>query len=218
MEKIGPWLVILPFFLIVVGFLVAPAIIIIAGSFVSGGSIGIANYQCILSNNYNLQGFANSIWLSFFSALLGVIAGMFVSYFISKSKSRLRTTLIVITNITSNFAGVPLAFAFAIILGINGVVTVLVSRIFAMNLYDHFSLYSTTGLALIYLYFQIPLSIILTYPAFYGLKREWREAAENLGASPRQFWLKVGMPIVMPAAISSFVLLFANAFGAYATP
>ena len=215
--KIGALISILPFFVVVFCFLGLPAIMILFGSFLDHGSFSLANYQKILTSRYDLQAFINSIWLSVFSAILGAVIGVLASYAISQTTSWIRSIMIVITNLTSNFAGVPLAFAFAILFGMNGTLTVLLSKFLHFNLYDHFTLYSATGLALVYLYFQIPLATILIFPSFYGLKKEWFEASKNLGATDWQFWKYIGIPVIAPAVIASFVILFANAFGAYAT-
>jgi putative spermidine/putrescine transport system permease protein len=120
--------------------------------------------------------------------------------------------------VASNFAGVPLAFAFISTLGRVGLVTVLLKEAFGISLYDAgFNLYSFWGLSLAYLYFQLPLMILIITPALDGLRREWREACENLGASPLQYWRHVALPILAPSLLSSVILLFGNAFGAYAT-
>jgi putative spermidine/putrescine transport system permease protein len=80
-----------------------------------------------------------------------------------------------------------------------------------------FSLYGFWGLSLTYLYFQLPLMVLIIAPALDGLKREWREAADNLGASTWQYWRLVALPILLPSILGTTVLLFGNAFGAYAT-
>jgi putative spermidine/putrescine transport system permease protein len=113
---------------------------------------------------------------------------------------------------------VPLAFAFVAILGRTGLITVLIKYLFHLNLYDAgFNLYSFFGLSLVYIYFQFPLMVLIMAPALEGLKREWREAAENLGATSTQYWLRVAMPILLPSILGSMILLFGNAFGAFAT-
>jgi putative spermidine/putrescine transport system permease protein len=130
----------------------------------------------------------------------------------------LRSPLMAFSGVAANFAGVPLALAFVATLGTTGMVTKLLSSV-GFNLYDTgFSLFSFAGLVLVYLYFQIPLMVILMAPALEGLRREWREAAENLGASRVQFWRYVGLPILAPSLMANTVLLFGNAFAAYATP
>ena len=122
------------------------------------------------------------------------------------------------SGVASNFAGVPLAFAFIATLGRVGLVTVLLRTVFGFELYDSgFNLYSFWGLTLTYVYFQIPLMVLIITPALDGMKKEWREASENLGASSLQYWLKVGIPVLLPSLLAAFILLFGNAFGAYAT-
>jgi putative spermidine/putrescine transport system permease protein len=129
-----------------------------------------------------------------------------------------RSALSTFSGVASNFAGVPLAFAFIATLGRTGMVTVLLKLLFGLNLYDQgFSLYSFWGLTLTYMYFQFPLMVLVITPALDGLKGEWREAAENLGATPFQYWRDVALPILTPSILGAMILLFGNAFGAYAT-
>jgi len=130
----------------------------------------------------------------------------------------LRPALITFSGVASNFAGVPLAFAFVATLGRTGFVTALLKNLFHLNLYDSgFSLYSFVGLSLTYMYFQFPLMVLIMAPALDGLRREWREAAENLGATTMQYWFHIAMPILLPSLLGAMILLFGNAFGAYAT-
>lgn len=126
--------------------------------------------------------------------------------------------MLTFSGVASNFAGVPLAFAFIATLGRLGLVTVLLRDWLGVNLAaTGFNLISFTGLAVTYLYFQIPLMILIITPALDGLKREWSEAAQTLGASSAQYWRMVALPVLWPSLLGSFALLFANAFGAVAT-
>jgi putative spermidine/putrescine transport system permease protein len=130
----------------------------------------------------------------------------------------IRSLLITFSGVASNFAGVPLAFAFVATLGRTGFITALLKNVFGLNLYAAgFNLYSFAGLSLTYIYFQFPLMILIIAPALDGLKREWNEAAQTLGASGWQYWLRVALPILMPSILGAMILLFGNAFGAYAT-
>jgi putative spermidine/putrescine transport system permease protein len=122
------------------------------------------------------------------------------------------------SGVASNFAGLPLAFAFLATLGRTGLVTVLMVELFGFNLYSTgFNLLSFWGLTITYLYFQIPLMVLILNPALDGLKREWREAASILGASSWQYWRHVALPVLWPSILGTTLLLFANAFGAIAT-
>ena len=80
-----------------------------------------------------------------------------------------------------------------------------------------FNLYSFVGLSIVYLYFQIPLVVLVFVPALEGLKREWREATAVLGGTNLDYWRYVAIPVLWPSILGSALLLFANAFGAVAT-
>ncbi len=153
------------------------------------------------------------------TALLGGVIGGLAAYGVYNLRTGwLRNFLIGFSSIAANFAGVPLAFAFVATLGVTGFATVAIHNLFHVNLYDlGFSIYSFWGLVLVYTYFQLPLMILVTLPALSALRPEWREAATNLGASNFTYWRRVGLPILLPSLIAATMLLFANAFGAFAT-
>jgi putative spermidine/putrescine transport system permease protein len=164
-----------------------------------------------------IDSFNNTFKLSLTTAALGVIFGSLVAFAIISSPNKLvRNSLTALADVTTNFGGAPLAFAFIIVLGSTGVITMLFKAV-GINLYPEFRIYSISGLTVAYLYFQIPLMILLIIPSLLGIKNEWWEAAINLGADPIRFWWYIGLPYLAPALLSGFLLLFANSFGAYAT-
>ncbi|HEX5944241.1 MAG TPA: ABC transporter permease subunit, partial [Anaerolineales bacterium] len=161
-----------------------------------------------------------SIQISAVTAIGGGIFGFLLAYAVTVGglPKPLRSVLITFSGVASNFAGVPLAFAFVATLGRVGFVTTILKEVFNINIYQAgFNLYTFMGLALTYMYFQFPLMVLIMAPALDGLKREWREAAENLGASSFQYWTRVAMPVLLPSILGAMILLFGNAFGAYAT-
>ncbi len=218
---ITSWLGLLPFLLFCLLFELLPAVIIIQDSFVSSdtGAFTFNNYQRMLSSITYLHAFQNSISLSLVTALVGALFGFFAAYGVYNSRANwLRNLLVGFSSIAANFAGVPLAFAFVSTLGVTGFVTVLIQNLFHISIYDAgFSLYSFGGLALVYVYFQLPLMVLLTVPALSALKPEWREAATNLGASNAAYWRRIALPVLMPSLIAATMLLFANSLGAFAT-
>jgi putative spermidine/putrescine transport system permease protein len=121
------------------------------------------------------------------------------------------------SGVLANIGGVPLAFMFYAALGIQGYLTKFLKYL-GWDLYaGTFSLGSFIGLLVVYLYFQLPLMIIVFSPAIVSLRREWSEAARNLGASQINYWIRIGIPLLFPSFIASFLLLFASGFSAYAT-
>jgi putative spermidine/putrescine transport system permease protein len=214
------WLGVLPFFVFAVAFMLWPAASLFTGSFQDRqGNFTLENisglFQPFVLNAYWL-----SIQISAVTALMGGLFGFLVAYalVLGGMPYSVRTTIMTFSGVASNFAGIPLAFAFIATLGRVGFVTALLKDLLGWNIYDTgFNLYSFLGLSLTYLYFQFPLMILIITPALDGLKREWREASENLGATPWEYWRYIALPILLPSLLGTMILLFGNAFGAYAT-
>jgi putative spermidine/putrescine transport system permease protein len=202
----------------VAAFQLAPILSMLTGSVKSEGGLGftISYYSTILQSAYYLQAIKNSLLISVSSSVVGMIVGLICAYSITRFSPRMRDRLLMLSNMTSNFAGVPLAFAYIILLGNNGVFTLLFKQ-WGWNVFADFNLYSWTGLILVYVYFQVPLALLLLYPSFYGIRDQWKEAASLLGASKWKFWSTIGIPVLTPAVFGTLGILFANAMGAYAT-
>jgi putative spermidine/putrescine transport system permease protein len=217
-SKWPDWIPLLPFLLFCLAIMVLPLFFMLKGSFTgSEGQFTLEHYAKMGASIYAIS-FRNSILLSGLTAILGVLMGTVVGYFICQLPSQRAQELVTaLCDVTSNFSGAPLAFAFIVILGSNGVLTLALQKYFNWKIYPTFSIYSFSGLILAYTYFQLPLMVLLIIPAIAGLKTEWREAASGLGASSRQYWRYVGLPVLAPAITGGLLLLFANAFGAYAT-
>jgi putative spermidine/putrescine transport system permease protein len=215
------WLGVTPFFLFAILFLVLPSLRLFAGSFTDNeGRFTTANILQLFQQKSILDAYWLSIRISAVTAIGGGIFGFLLAYAVTVGglPRPLRTTLITFSGVASNFAGVPLAFAFVATLGRTGVITAILKNVFHVNIYQTgFNLYSFAGLSLTYMYFQFPLMVLIMAPALDGLKREWREAAENLGATSLQYWSRIALPVLLPSILGAMILLFGNAFGAYAT-
>src|SRR5437588_12500953 len=214
------WLGLVPFLLFCLLFEILPAIIIIQGSFTDNntGAPTLDNYRHMFSTQ-NLHAFQTSISISVVTALIGGFFGGLSAYWVYNLRTGwLRNLLIGFSSIAANFAGVPLAFAWVATLGVTGFITIAFHDRLHVSLYDlGFSIYNFWGLVIVYVYFQLPLMLLLTLPALSGLRPEWREAATNLGASNFTYWRRVALPILFPSLFAAIMLLFANSFGAFAT-
>lgn len=215
------WLGLVPFLLFCLLFELLPALIIVLGSFSdsNSGALTLNNYQRMLSQTQNLHAYQTSISISLVTALLGAFFGFLAAYGVYNLRTGwLHNFIVGFSSIAANFAGVPLAFAFVATLGVNGFVTLALHNWLHIDLYGiGFNLYTFGGLVLVYTYFQLPLMVLVMVPALNALRPEWREAATNLGASSFTYWRRVALPILLPSLIAATMLLFANAFGAYAT-
>ena len=228
--SLSNWLALLPFLIFILAFLILPSLNLFAGAFRDQqGNFTLANIST-LTDAYVLKSYAISLQVSVITSVIGGLFGFAVAYAITLGNAPrwMRNILTTFSGMAANFGGVPLAFAFIATLGRTGFITALLKQICfndasgaavcPFNPYDHgFNLYSMVGLTLAYLYFQFPLMVLTITPALAGLKKDWREAAENLGATTRQYWLHVALPILWPSILGAMILLFGSAFGAYAT-
>lgn len=208
----------LPFFGYLVIFLFLPTIIVIIGAFRNRAGEFTLDGVAKLFTPATVQIFTTTAWLAFASALIGAVVGGVAAYALATvpTTSPLHRVYTAVSSVLAQFGGVMLAFAFISVLGKNGNFTRLMAGSFGVTLPGDF-LTSIPGLIVVYCYFQIPLMIIVFLPAVAGLRQEWRDATENLGGSGWTFWTRVAGPILAPSFLGSFLLLFANAFSAYAT-
>jgi putative spermidine/putrescine transport system permease protein len=214
------WLGVVPFFVFALMFLVLPTSFLAVGGFQDAeGRLTLRNVAELFQPTI-LSSYWISLKVSAASAIGGAAVGFLLAYAaIAGGLPRwIRPALMTFSGVASNFAGVPLAFAFLATLGRTGLVTALLVNLFGFNIYRAgFNLLSFWGLTLTYMYFQIPLMVLIMAPAIDGLRREWREAAANLGASSWEYWRYVALPVLWPPLLGATLLLFANAFGAIAT-
>lgn len=215
------WLGLMPFVIFIALFLILPTMHIVIGAFQDrSGGFTLQNIRDLNTGTIPAS-YWISVKVSVASAALGCLIGfgMAAAVVFGAVPRRIRAPLLTFSGVASNFAGVPLAFAFLATFGPVGFVTLLLRNNFGIVLQRDlgFNILSFWGLTVTYLFFQIPLMILIVTPALEGLRREWREAAEVLGATTAQYWRMVALPILFPSLLGTFALLFANSFGAVAT-
>lgn len=214
------WLGLAPYLLFVGLFLIAPVFYLLNGALQTpDGRYSLETMAGLLDPQIRAS-YSLSIRLSLASALTGTLFGLALGYalYMGRLPVWVRSAFLTFSGVASNFAGVPLAFAFIATLGRLGLVTLVLRDIFGINIYAAgFNLFSFWGLAVTYLYFQLPVMLLMIAPAMEGLRPEWREAAASMGATGRQYWARVALPILAPSVAGCFLLLFANAFGTLAT-
>ncbi|OKH78824.1 ABC transporter permease subunit [Mycolicibacterium sp.] len=217
-RRVRDALPLLPFVAVVTVFLIVPTVTVIVMAFFADGSFSLVRIAALFSGTA-LSALGKSVVLSASTAVLGAVFGAALSWLIVSSppSSMLRRSVLALCSVLAQFGGVALAFAFLATVGLNGVLTLWVQEHLGWNLAGSGWLYGLPGLILVYTYFQIPLMVIVFIPALEGLREQWREAAMSLGASRWQYLREVAVPLLTPAFLGSMLLLFANAFAAYAT-
>jgi putative spermidine/putrescine transport system permease protein len=214
------YLAAVPFITYVTLFLLVPTAIVVIGAFqADDGTPTLQNISTIVSGEAFRDSFVRSIILSAETALLGATLGGLLAWAVvdSDQGSWLRQNIISASAVLSQFGGVMLAFAFLATFGFNGMATAFMREVVGIDLLGGQWIYGMSGLVVVYTYFQIPLMVIIFLPALDGLRREWWEASTSLGGSGWQYWRHVGGPILAPSFLGALLLLFANAFSAYAT-
>ena len=213
---LGAYVAAMPFALLVTLFLLAPLAWVVINAFRSdSGQFSLTNLSAVFTNAFYFQAMMISLKLSLISSVVGLLVGFQGAYSLyAIRETRFGQALVLINSLLSNFSGVPLAFAIMIVFGSAGVVTLLFQ---AFGIKLPLDVYSYSGILISYIYFQIPLAILLLYPAIESLKPEWQENAFLLGSSFRGYFVKVAIPVLAPALLGTFIILFANALGAYAT-
>lgn len=211
-------LALVPFLIVAMLYEIVPLITVIVKSFQPDGGTGftLENYQSVFSKLLYQKAIINSIKISLTSAVAGIIIAFFGARAAHQHQGKLNHVFMTVLNMVSNFAGIPLAFAYMILLGNAGLV-VNIGKELGISALSTYNLYTMNGMSLIYIYFQIPLSTLLLIPAFDGVQKQWKEACTLLGGTQGTFWRKVGIPVLMPSILGTFSVLFANALAAYAT-
>lgn len=214
----APSAALLPFLAYLTVFLLIPTVTVVVGAFQEQGRFSTTNIEALFSQAA-LSRLWNSIVLSGSTAVIGAVCGAVLAYLVvsAPATSLFRRGVLSVAGVLAQFGGVTLAFAFIATLGFSGVVTELLRSTAGVDIWGNGWLFDLPGLVLVYTYFQIPLMVIVFLPALEGLRPQWREAAVNLGATTWQYWTQVAVPLLRPAFLGATLLLFANAFAAYAT-
>jgi putative spermidine/putrescine transport system permease protein len=219
--RLGPYVGLLPFFLYVSIFLLLPMVIVAIGAFQdANGSFTLSNLDAVLSGPEYADSFILSLKLSIITAVAGAIVGALLAWAVAQGNpdGLLRQTVVAASGVLAQFGGVMLAFAFLATFGFSGWITQSLQHFFGLdNLAAGTWLYGLLGLSLVYTYFQIPLMLIVFLPAVDGLRKEWWDASSSLGGGSWAYWRHVGGPILAPTFLGAVLLLFTNAFSAYAT-
>lgn len=212
------YLALLPFAVVVILYELLPLLQLVYSSLIGkeSESFGLENFIKIFTTPLYQQAIINSVKISLISAIIGIIVAFIGARFATESSAKVKNAFTMLLNMTSNFSGVPLAFAFMVLMGNTGVLTILAQE-HNIPFLSSFDLYSGKGLMLLYIYFQIPLSTLLLIPAFSGIRPEWRQAAMLLNAGPLDYWFRITIPNLLPSILGTLSVLFANALAAYAS-
>lgn len=221
LKKKEIWLCIfavVPFFLVAVIYELFPLLVTLISGFMDKNqtTFTLENFTNIFTKTIYQQAMLNSIKVSLVSSIAGIILAFIAANACYNATGRWKSFFTMLLNMSSNFAGVPLAFGFMLLLGNNGFLTML-GQDFHISFLGDFNLYSYSGLLLVYIYFQIPLATLLLLPSFTALRKEWAESVLLMGGYAVDYWGRVAIPNLLPSILGTISVLFSNALAAYAT-
>ena len=213
-KRLIAFLCAVPFLAVLALFEIVPLAAVATNSVHVDGALSLGNFVEILTSAYQRTAFQTSAVLSLMTAAIGVGLALPIARLLRHAPAGMQNMVLTYANIGANFTGFPIAFAFMILFGFSGSITLILVK---AGIVTGLNIYSTGGLVLVYSFFQVPLGLLLLYPSLAAIAPEIEEAARLMGASAAAFWWRIGLPILAPSLASTFILLFANAMGTYAT-
>lgn len=213
-RRLAAYLCATPLLVVVALFEIAPLAAVAVNGMLVEGAPSLGNYAEILGSAFQRNAFLTSLTISVLTAAIGVAVALPLGRLLKSMPKGLQNAVLTYANVGANFTGFPLAFAFIILFGMSGSFTLLLVK---AGIVDDLNIYSTGGLVLVYSFFQVPLGLLLLFPSLEAITTEIEEAAFQMGATRISFWRKIGLPILSASLVSTFVLLFANSMGTYAT-
>lgn len=215
----APFLGALPYFAFVAAFLIIPIIANVVTAFQDATGQPSTETMAEAMGQAYREAFLLTFNLSLLTTVIGGFFGVIIAWALTTKKSGPKW----LSNLVNSFSalaaqsgGVQLAYAFIALLGTQGLLTGVIKKVYP-NFGEVFSITDFAGVSLVYLYFQVPLMTVLMLPSMSALKKEWYDAASSLGATKGQYLRDVALPVLWPPIVGSLLLLFANAFAAYAT-
>lgn len=220
-RRIGwAWLGLVPFLAYLALFLLLPTILAVVTGFQDDRGAFTWDNVTALVDPVITATFWNSTWISLLTAVIGAVIGALVCFAMLglPETGAVRASVDAASGVLAQFGGVMLAFVMVATLGTQGVVTRFLAEAFGIDIFAQGAwIYSLPGLIPAYIVFQVPLMVITFMPALAALRPQWAEAHLTLGGTRAGFWLHVGLPVLAPSFLASFLLLFTNAFSSYAT-
>lgn len=220
-RRIGwAWLGLVPFLAYLALFLLLPTILAVVTGFQDDRGAFTWDNVTALVDPVITATFWNSTWVSLLTAVIGAVIGALVCFAMLglPETGAVRASVDAASGVLAQFGGVMLAFVMVATLGTQGVVTRFLAEVVGIDIFAEGAwIYSLPGLIPAYIVFQVPLMVITFMPALAALRPQWAEAHLTLGGTRAGFWLHVGLPVLAPSFLASFLLLFTNAFSSYAT-
>jgi spermidine/putrescine transport system permease protein len=215
------WLLLAPLLGWLLLFVIIPTLLLVAASFFKTDiynqikfEFTLENYQRVADPTY-LRIILKSLWYAFITAMLCLVMGFPVAFFIGRAPERYRNLLIMLVMIPFWTSFLIRTYAWFQILATKGLLNALLlgGGIIQTPLNLQYTEFSVI-LGLVYNY--LPFMILPIFGSVEKLDGALIEAAYDLGASPRKAFARVVFPLTMPGITAGFLLVFVPALGMFA--
>ena len=171
----------------------------------------------VLADSFTIELTLNSLWLALTATLIGLCLAYPVSLFLFRTQSRLRGLLAVIAIMPMLVSGVVRVFGWLAILGDRGLVNTLAQSLGLITTPMRL-IFNWTGVTIGLAESIMPYMILALLAGFGRLDRTLEEASRSLGATPFRTFLRVTLPLSLPALALAAGLGFVLSMSAYITP
>lgn len=207
--------------LVWIGLLVGvPLIFVISLSFLSRDNLGnivfkftIDNYRKILDPIY-LKVFFNSFLLASLTAFLTLLIGYPVAYFTANLDSKKRSLAIVLIMLPFWISSLLRTYGWIILLGNTGIINNILLK---LNIIQSplAMMYKFSTILIGTTYMLIPFMIIAIYNSVDKLDKNLLEASSDLGASKKETFINITLPLTIPGIAGGFTLVFIPSLGLF---
>ncbi|MBO7286400.1 MAG: ABC transporter permease [Alistipes sp.] len=189
----------IPYAIFLAIFVVVPLILVMVYAFqTNDGGFSLANFEKFINQPEAANTFIYSIGIALITTIICIILGYPAAYILSRAN--LSTARLVV-------------MLFILPMWIN----VLVRTLATVALFDFLRLPLGEG-ALIFgmVYNFLPFMVYPIYNVLQKMDQSLIEAAEDLGATPRQVFTRVGFPLSMPGIVSGIMMVFMPTISTFA--
>lgn len=180
------------------------------------GALSLDNYRSLISSGLVRETVVRTIVMATVITVAALLLAIPFSYVVASVDSRLfRLFLITATFIPVLTGDITRTFAWLIVFGRQGLMASVASWV-GIDMPDLLGTPFAVGLGSLQVMF--PLAVLLLLPAYQRVPPEVEEAAATLGASARQRWIQVILPLIRPGIAAAAAVSFTVGMAEFASP
>ncbi len=174
-------------------------------------------YTKFFTDPFYLKIFKNTLMLALKTTLVTLLLGYPSAYFIARTKSRVKSFLLIATIFPFLVSAVIRAYGWMVILGSSGLLNQVLMN-FGIIETPLSIMYTETSVMIGMAQLLLPYMILAITSVIQSIDKNVENAAKSLGANPIQTFVKVTLPLSAPGVISGCILVFTMGMTSYITP